>query len=63
MANEPAVRVVERPDARRAIALVTGLLIGAALVALTATVSWESAAVGLGFAMAALAGIAQRCSA
>jgi hypothetical protein len=63
MANEPAVRVIERPDPRRAVLLASGLLIGAVLVALTASVSWESAAVGLGFAMAALAGIAQRCSA
>jgi hypothetical protein len=43
--------------------LVIGLLAGIALVALTAGVSWESAAVGLGFALAALAGLAQRCSA
>jgi hypothetical protein len=63
MANEPLVRVVDRPDPRRAIALASGLLIGVALVAITAGVSWETAAVGLGFALAALAGIAQRCSA
>ncbi len=47
----------------RSMLLATGLLAGLALAASTAGLSWETGAVGLGFALAVLAGLAQRCSA
>jgi len=50
-------------DARRGLLLAFGLLIGLAVALGTTGLSWEAGAVGLGFALAALAGIAQTCSA
>jgi hypothetical protein len=50
-------------DARRGLLLAIGLLIGLAVALGTTGVSWESGALGLGFVLAALAGIAQTCSA
>jgi hypothetical protein len=50
-------------DAGRAVLLVAGALVGLAVAFGTMSISWETGAVGLGFALAALAGIAQTCSA
>ncbi len=50
-------------DTKRGLLLATGLLLGLALAAGTAGLSWEAGAVGLGFVLAVLAGLAQRCSA
>ena len=50
-------------DARRGVILGAGLLLGLAIALATAGLSWEAGAVGLGFALAALVGLAQTCSA
>ncbi len=51
------------PDAKRGLLLAMGLLLGLALAGATAGLSWQVGAVGLGFALATLGGLAQRCSA
>ena len=50
-------------DARRGVILGVGLLLGLAIALATTGLSWEAGAVGLGFALAALVGLAQTCSA
>ena len=50
-------------DARRGLPLAGGLLLGLLLAFATASASWEAGAAGLGFALAALVGLAQTCSA
>ena len=57
------IRVLEQWDARRGLLLTTGLALGVAVALATASFSWQSGAVGIGFALAVLAGLAQRCSA
>ena len=57
------LRVLEQRDARRGLLMTAGLALGVALALSTAGVSWQSGAVGIGFALAVLAGLAQRCSA
>ena len=42
--------------------LATGLLVGLALAVSTANLNWQAGAVGLGFTLAVLAGVVQRCS-
>ena len=58
MLQAPAAR-----DTRRSLLLAGGLLAGLALALASAGFSWWSGALGLGFALAVLAGLAQRCSA
>ncbi|MEX0786029.1 MAG: hypothetical protein WD939_05280 [Dehalococcoidia bacterium] len=50
-------------EARRFALLAGGLLVGLALALASGGFSWEGGAVGLGFVLAVLAGLAQRCSA
>jgi hypothetical protein len=57
------VHVLERDEGRRAALTAAGLLLGLALALATAGLEWEAGAVGLGFALAALVGLAQTCSA
>ena len=57
------IRAQNSEHTRRSMLLAAGLLVGLALAAGTAGLSWETGAVGLGFALAVLAGLAQRCSA
>ena len=57
------LRVLEQRDARRGLLMTAGLALGVTLALATASVSWQSGAVGIGFALAVLAGLAQRCSA
>ncbi len=57
------LRVLEQRDARRGVLLTAGLVLGVTLALATAGVSWQNGAVGIGFALAVLAGLAQRCSA
>ena len=57
------LRVLEQRDARRGLLLAAGLALGVALALALASVSWQHGAVGIGFALAVLAGLAQRCSA
>jgi hypothetical protein len=57
------IRALEPADAKRGLLLAGGLLLGLALALATAGVSWETGALGLGFALAALVGLAQTCSA
>lgn len=54
---------VHTGDAGRAALLLVGALIGSAVALGTLGLSWQTGVVGLGFALAALAGIAQTCSA
>jgi hypothetical protein len=49
--------------ARQGLLLAIGLALGLGLALGTAGLSWEAGAVGLGFALAGLAGLAQTCSA
>lgn len=57
------IRPLAFEHTKRGVLLAAGLLLGLALAAGTAGLSWEAGAVGLGFALAVLAGLAQRCSA
>ena len=57
------LRVLEQRVARRGLLLTAGLALGVASALATAGISWQSGAVGIGFALAVLAGLAQRCSA
>ncbi len=50
-------------DARRGLALAAGLVLGLALAAATAGIPWQDGAVGLGFGLAAIVGLAHTCSA
>ncbi len=50
-------------DPRRGLLLTGGIALGIALAGATAGLPWETGAIGLGFALAVLAGLAQRCSA
>lgn len=57
------IRVLEHPGLRRGTLLGLGLAFGLALALATSEASWQAGAVGLGFALAALVGLAQTCSA
>ena len=57
------LRILEQRDARRGLLMTAGLALGVALALATAAVSWQTGAVGIGFVLAVLAGLAQRCSA
>ena len=57
------IRALDSAPTRRSLLLAAGLLLGLALAAGTAGLSWETGAIGLGFALAVLTGLAQRCSA
>ncbi len=57
------LRVLEQPDSRRTVLLAAGVAIGAALAFALSSGSWLGGALGIGFVLAVLAGIAQRCSA
>ncbi len=50
-------------DAKRGLLLATGLLLGLTVALATAGLSWQTGAIGLGFGLAAIVGIAQTCSA
>ena len=50
-------------DAKRGGLLAAGLLLGLALALATVGLSWQTGALGLGMALAALVGLAQTCSA
>lgn len=49
-------------DTQRGALLVVGLLLGVTLAIGTASLNWQVTAVGLGFVLAVLAGVVQRCS-
>jgi hypothetical protein len=57
------MRLATPNGARRSLALPAGLLLGLALAVAVTAASWWSGALGLGFVLAVLAGLAQRCSA
>jgi hypothetical protein len=57
------IRALHPGDSSRRFLLGAGLLLGLALALATAGRSWEAGAVGLGFALATLVGLAQTCSA
>ena len=57
------IRVLDLGEGRRGLLLAAGVLLGLALALATAGLSWQAGAVGLGFALAALVGLAQTCSA
>ena len=57
------IEAIDSAHTKRSLLLAIGLLVGLALALATAGLSWEAGAVGLGFALAALAGLAQTCSA
>ena len=57
------IQTLDFGSTRRSLLLATGLLLGLALALTTAGLTWQTGAVGLGFALAVLAGLAQRCSA
>ena len=57
------IRTLYSGESNRSLPLGAGLLLGFALALATAGYSWEAGAVGLGFALAALVGLAQTCSA
>ena len=57
------IHALHTGDARRGLVLMLGLLIGLIVALGTAGLSWQAGALGLGFVLAALAGIAQTCSA
>ena len=57
------LRVLEQSDSRRAVLLAAGLALGAALAFALSGGSWLGGALGIGFVLAVLAGLAQRCSA
>jgi hypothetical protein len=57
------IRALDPGDANRGLLLGAGLLLGLAVALTTAGLSWEAGAAGLGFALAALVGLAQTCSA
>ena len=50
-------------DMRRVLLLAAGLLLGLIVATATVGLSWQAGAVGLGFALAVLVGLAQTCSA
>jgi len=50
-------------EGRRGLLLASGLLFGFALALAMTGLSWQAGALGLGFALAALVGLAQTCSA
>ncbi len=56
------IQVRDLSYAKPSLLLATGLLLGLALAIAMASISWQAGAVGLGFALAVLAGIVQRCS-
>ncbi len=57
------LRVLEQPDARRTVLIAGGLALGATLAFALSGGSWLRGALGIGFVLAVLAGLAQRCSA
>ncbi|MGB2695886.1 MAG: hypothetical protein WBD55_11990 [Dehalococcoidia bacterium] len=57
------IHALQHTGVRRGALLALGLAFGLALAVATTEVSWEAGAVGLGFALAALVGLAQTCSA
>ena len=57
------IEAIDSAHTKHGLLLAIGLLLGLALALATAGLSWEAGAVGLGFALAALAGLAQTCSA
>jgi hypothetical protein len=57
------IHTLDLGEGRRGLLLAAGLLLGLALALATASLSWQAGAVGLGFALAALVGLAQTCSA
>ena len=56
------LRLTALKDTQRGALLAVGLLLGVTLAIATASLSWQATAVGLGFVLAVLAGIVQRCS-
>ncbi len=57
------IQTIPITETRRRILLAAGLLLGFLLALAAADASWQTGAVGLGFALAALVGLAQTCSA
>jgi len=57
------IQTLDFSSTKRGLLLAAGLLLGLALALTTAGLTWQTGAVGLGFALAVLAGLAQRCSA
>ena len=57
------IQTLDFSSTKRGLLLATGLLLGLALAFATAGLTWQTGAVGLGFSLAVLAGLAQRCSA
>ena len=60
--KEATLRALPLGRNYRGLLLATGLLAGLALVVSTANLHWQTGAAGLGFALAVLAGVVQRCS-
>lgn len=56
------IQIANLGYAERGLLLAAGLLAGLALAAGTAGLAWETTAIGLGFALAVLAGVVQRAS-
>ena len=57
------IQTFDFSSTKRGLLLAVGLLLGLTLALATAGLTWQAGAVGLGFALAVLAGLAQRCSA
>lgn len=57
------IHTLDLGEGRRGLLLAAGLPLGLALALATASLSWQAGAGGLGFALAALVGLAQTCSA
>ena len=57
------IQALDLGSAKRGLLLAAGLLLGLGLAAATTGLSWQAGAVGLGFGLAALVGLAQTCSA
>ena len=57
------IQTLDFSSTKRGLLLAAGLLLGLALAFATASLTWQTGAIGLGFALAVLAGLAQRCSA
>ena len=57
------IQTLDFSSAKRGLLLAAGLLLGLALALATAGLTWQAGAVGLGFGLAAVVGLAQTCSA
>lgn len=56
------IQTLDLSSTKRGLLLAAGLLLGLALALATAGLTWQTGAVGLGFGLAAVVGLAQTCS-